>query len=218
MSSSLSSLSEDEPDENSFRLTLVVPASRHQQSFHMTFHRSPSRTTPSLPSAPSTPRGHCDRRRPRTHGSHTSVPTSAFYTPRSPPSPPLSDVTDIRSPAVDDLVAQLAALEVRPLDDVPYVPLHLREAGDRRRRQNWRVPDDIRAIYPPVRSFRPIERWYVVARGYETGIVYDTWTNVCPLTVFPGGYTPAFDEYELAAAHWRECERNRSITRVRREN
>lgn len=108
----------------------------------------------------------------------TTPLTDAFVT--AEPSPVHSAHPELAAGAVQE-VADGGALidDGTPVDEKDYVPVHLRwVGGGRRNRASYAVPQDIRETYPPNSADRrgwKDQRYYVVVRGYETGIFYDFW-------------------------------------------
>lgn len=100
--------------------------------------------------------------------SPSDVFVTASPTPARPPPVPLVETQETNGDLVDGT----------PVDEVDYIPVHLRWAGGRRTRASYAVPRDIRANYPPDNNDRQgwkQQRYYVVIRGYEVGIFYDFW-------------------------------------------
>ncbi len=82
-------------------------------------------------------------------------------------------------PVVDtQVVADGTPTDGTPVDEHDYIPVHLRWVGGRRDRASYAVPLYIRELYPADVTDRcgwKEQRYYVVVRGYETGIFFDFW-------------------------------------------
>lgn len=101
----------------------------------------------------------------------TTSPSDVFVTAVPTPSRPES-VVDTQI-ARDD-----TPTDGTPVDEHDYIPIHLRWVGGQRNRASYAVPQYIRELYPADVTDRrgwKEKRYYVVIRGYETGIFFDFW-------------------------------------------
>ncbi|KAF9488571.1 hypothetical protein BDN71DRAFT_1512923 [Pleurotus eryngii] len=151
----------------------------------------------------------------------TTPLTDAFVT--AEPSPVHSAHPELAAGAVQE-VADSGALidDGTPVDEKDYVPVHLRwVGGGRRNRASYAVPQDIRETYPPNSADRrgwKDQRYYVVVRGYETGIFYDFWAHIKPFGFGPSTMAKAFDCYDSMRDFWQQEERDGNVKLLHRPN